>query len=74
METQKPKCCVRDCDSRDTREYRGRGRDNHGRSATFIVRLCNTCKDGIQAKKVHYTFSHAESLVFVAEIFEEHQE
>ena len=40
METQKPKCCVRECDSRDTHEYQGVGIDNRRRSITFIVQLC----------------------------------
>ena len=65
----KLKCCVRDCDSHDTREYQGRGRDNLGRSATFTVRLCDTCKDGIQAKTVNYTFHTAGTVVFVAEVY-----
>ena len=40
METQKQKCCVRECDSRDTHEHRGVGTDNLGRSITFVVQLC----------------------------------
>lgn len=67
--SRKTKCCVRDCESRETREYQGRGRDNLGRSRTFIVRLCDTCKDGITEKKVHYTFHTAGTVVFVAELY-----
>ena len=69
METQKLKCCVRECDSRDTQEYRGIGTDNLGRSITFVVQLCKPCKDEIQSKKVHYTFYEAGSLVFVRELY-----
>ena len=70
METQKPKCCVRECDSHDTQEHRGGGTDNLGRSITFIVRVCDPCKDAIMQKKVNYTFYRAGSLVFVEEIYQ----
>ena len=63
------KCCVRECNSTHTREYDARGVDNRGRSVPFIVQLCNRCKAGISEKKVHYTFSHAGGVVFVAEIY-----
>ncbi len=69
METQKPKCCVRECDSHDTQEYRGIGVDNRRRSVTFVVQLCKPCKDGIASKQVHYTFYEAGSLVFVRELY-----
>ncbi|RKU10825.1 hypothetical protein C6503_19255 [Candidatus Poribacteria bacterium] len=69
METQKQQCCVRECDSRDTHEHRGVGTDNLGRSMTFVVQLCEPCKDGILSKKVHYTFRQADSLVFVRELY-----
>ena len=69
MPTQKPKCCVRECDSRDTQEYRGVGTDNLGKSITFIVQLCKPCKDGIVSQKVHYTFRQAGSIVFVRELY-----
>ena len=69
METQKPKCCVRDCNSRDTHEHRGRGTDTLGRSITFIVQLCNSCKDALTEKQVNYTFYRAGSLVFVEELY-----
>ena len=69
METQKPKCCVRDCDSRDTHEHRAKGTDNLGRSIPFIVRLCDPCKDALLSKKVNYTFYRAGSLVFVHELY-----
>ena len=51
METQKPKCCVRDCDSRDTHEHRGKGTDNFGRSIPFIVQLCDPCKERAPVKE-----------------------
>ena len=69
METQKPKCCVRECDSRKTHEHRGVGTDNLGRSITFVVQLCKPCKDEILSKKAHYTFRQADSLVFVRELY-----
>ena len=69
METQKPKCCVRECESRNTREYRGVGTDNLGRSIPFIVQLCKPCKDGIVSKQVNYTFRQADSIVFVRELY-----
>ena len=65
----KSKCCVRDCDSRDTHEYQARGTDNRSRSVTCIVSLCDPCKDGFLKKKVHYTFSKADTVVFVNEIY-----
>ena len=69
METQKLKCCVRECDSRDTQEYRGVGTDNLGRSITFVVQLCKPCKDALVGQKAHYTFRQADSLVFVRELY-----
>ena len=69
METQKPKCCVRDCDSRNTHEHQGIGTDNLGRTTTFIVQLCKPCKDALQSKKAHYTFRQADSIVFVRELY-----
>ena len=69
MKTQKPKCCVRECDSRDTQEYRGVGTDNRRRSVTFVVQLCEPCKDGIVSQTVHYTFREADSIVFVRELY-----
>ena len=69
METQKLKCCVRECNSRDTQEYRGIGTNNLGRSITFIVQLCKPCKDALQSKKAHYTFRQTDSLVFVRELY-----
>ena len=69
METRKPKCCVRDCDSRDTHEHRAKGTDNLGRSIPFIVQLCDPCKDALLSKKVNYTFYRAGSLVFVHELY-----
>ena len=68
METQKLKCCVRECNSRDTHEHRGIGTDNLGRSITFVVQLCEPCKDEIQSKKTHYTFRQTDSIVFVREL------
>ena len=65
----KPKCCVRDCDSRDTHEYRGKGTDNLGRSITFIVSVCDPCKNALMEKKAHYTFSKAGTVVFVEELY-----
>lgn len=69
MEIQKQKCCVRECDSRDTHERRGTGTDNHGRSISFIVHICDPCKDAILSKKANYTFYQAGSLVFVHELY-----
>ena len=69
METQKPKCCVRDCDSRGTHEHRAKGTDNLDRSITFIVQLCDPCKDALLSKKVNYTFYRAGSLAFVEELY-----
>ena len=65
-----PKCCVRECDSRDTHEHEGKGTDNLGRSITFILRICDPCKDAIATNKVNYTFYRAGSLVFVEEIYQ----
>lgn len=67
--SRKPKCCVRDCDSRDTHEHRGRGKDNLGRSVTFIVHVCKPCKDGLMEKKINYTFYRCDTIVFVEEIY-----
>ena len=69
MPTQKPKCCVRDCDFRDTHEHRTKGVDNLGRSITFIVRVCCPCKDALTKKKVNCTFYRAGSLAFVEELY-----
>ena len=69
METQKPKCCVRECNSRDTHEHRGVGTDNLGRSITFVVQLCDPCKDALVEQKAHYTFRQVDSLVFVRELY-----
>ena len=69
METQKQQCCVRECDSRDTHEHRGVGTDNLGRSITFIVQLCDPCKDALVGQKAHYTFRQADSIVFVRELY-----
>lgn len=65
----KPRCCVRDCASRDTHEHRGKGTDNLGRSITFTVRVCDPCKDALMEKKVNYTFYRTGTLVFVEEIY-----
>lgn len=65
----KSKCCVRDCDSRDTHEHRGKGTDNLGRPITFIACVCDPCKDALMEKKVNYTFYRAGTLVFVNEIY-----
>ena len=67
--SRKSKCCVRECNAHDTHQHQGRGKDNLGRSVTFILQLCDPCKEGIQTKKVHYTFYRAGSVVFVAEIY-----
>ena len=64
------KCCVRECNSHNTHEYQGKGTDNRGRSATFIVSLCDPCKDEFMEKKAHYTFQKADSIVFVEELHE----
>ena len=69
MEIQKPKCCVRGCDSRDTHEHRAKGVDNLGRSITFIVRVCGPCKDALTEKNLNYTFYRAGSLAFVEELY-----
>ena len=69
METQKQQCCVRECDSRDTHEHRGIGTDNLGRSITFVVQLCDPCKDALVKQKAHYTFRQDDSLVFVRELY-----
>ena len=69
MGTQKPKCCVRGCDSRDTQEYRAKGSDQREQPITLIVRLCDPCKDALTEKKVNYTFYRAGSLAFVEELY-----
>ena len=55
METQKQQCCVRECDSRDTQEYRGIGTDNLGRSITFVVQLCEAVqgRDPVKEGTLH---------------------
>ena len=67
--SRKTKCCVRECNSRDIHEHRGRGTDNLGRSITFILRICDPCKDGLMEKKVNYTFHNAGTVVFVEEVY-----
>ena len=69
METQKQKCCVGACDSHDTQEYRAKGTDTLGRSISFIVQLCQPCKDGIVSKQADYTSRQADTLVFVHELY-----
>ena len=69
MKTQKQQCCVRECDSRNTHEHRGVGTDNLGRSITFVVQLCDPCKDVLVEQKAHYTFRQADSIVFVRELY-----
>ena len=68
MGTQKPKCCVRGCDSHDTHEHRSKGMDKIGRPITLIVRLCDPCKDVLTDQKVNYTFYRVGSLAFVEEL------
>ena len=67
--SRKTKCCVRDCDSRDTHEHRGKGTNNLGRSITFTLRICDPCKDGLMEKTVNYTFYNAGTVVFVEEVY-----
>ena len=67
--SKKLKCCIRDCDSRDTHEQRGRGRNNLGRSVTFILCICDPCKDALTEKTAHYIFHEAGTVVFVEEIY-----
>ena len=65
METQKPKCCIHECDSRDTQEYRGVGTDNLGRTATFVVQLCEPCKDAAVWSRSHTTPSVKQIVSFL---------
>ena len=68
METQKAKCCVRGCDSRDTHEQFLKGTDAQGRTARFFVRLCRNCKDKVLAEKIDYSYYRVGTLIFVEEI------
>ena len=64
-------CCVRGCESRDTHQHNISGATGaFGAKLTYIVRVCDDCKDRLTSKSVNFNFYRVGSLAFINEIWQ----
>lgn len=65
-------CCVRDCESTQTHEhYIPIGQGAFGKKLTYVVRICESCRQALVGIPIQCNYFQCGGLAFVNEIWEE---
>jgi len=68
---KKPKCCVRGCESTHIQEHRIKHDSDIGfaKKLTYIVRICEPCREALAGKPTIQTYWQCGTLAFVNELW-----